>query len=163
MAYTLTVLQHYACCAKDNKFNVICKIGQGVATHFLSICMCSFPLLYDLFADRPQCSPLCRGFHANADGGKTKDEEQLGSRENTALVSHFLVIFMKMRHVWNAFSRWFLGVKHHHPCSVITDCKTLEFSFFVYANRNNLSSLIGMCKSKLPINYMIIEIWQCGF
>lgn len=55
---------------------------KGVATHVLSICacvdLCLFSSPCDLFADRPQCSPLCRGFHANAAGGKTKDEDSLG-------------------------------------------------------------------------------------
>lgn len=92
MANILTVSQHEACCTKDIEFNVCClEIGQGVATHILSICTCyAGPCLfsppYDLFADRPQCSPLCGGFHANAAGGKTKDEEQLGPHENTPSV-----------------------------------------------------------------------------
>lgn len=43
---------------------------------------CSAPC--DLFANRPQCSPLRRGFHANAAGGETKSQEgSVGQRDRS--------------------------------------------------------------------------------
>lgn len=47
---------------------------------FLFFFLCSAPC--DLFANRPQCSPLRRGFHANAAGGGRKSREgSVGQRD----------------------------------------------------------------------------------
>lgn len=137
MAYTLTVqyVATWACCAKERDgalfccsarrnrsgVSVLCNRAldvKGVATHVLSICvhvqgLCLFPTPCDLFADRPQCSPLCRGFYANAAGGKTKDEDSLGQRAHRFGLLLFLTsMFWHWCNVRRALS---LDKTHHVP------------------------------------------------
>lgn len=70
--------------------------AKGVATYVLSMCVCVGLCLFsspcDPFADRPQCSPLCRGFHANAASGKTKDEDSLGLDQRDHCFSLLLLL-----------------------------------------------------------------------
>lgn len=70
--------------------------GGGVSSPHRRICLpvyvglCSLSAACDPFADRPQRSLLCRGFHANAASGKTKDEDALGGDQREALFFFFL-------------------------------------------------------------------------
>lgn len=77
--------------------------------------------LCDLFANRPQCSPLRRGFHANAAGGKTKDEGLTRSAKTAALsLSHSLNQLCFETHVLSG--DLFLFIKLSTPSILLQAC-----------------------------------------
>lgn len=68
--------------------------GRGHTSFKVFVCvgLCLFSSPCDPFADRPQCSPLWRGYHANAASGETKNEDSLGFDQRHHCFSLVLVL-----------------------------------------------------------------------